>query len=209
MSDLAVLVVGDDPLARGGLAMLLAREPGIEVIAQAAPGDGLAAALAEQLPAVAIWDLGRRGGSGEVGRLRDLEVYRIPVLALVPDEDTAAEAFGAGARGLLFRDTDPARLAVALTAVAEGLVALDETLATALLRPPAAALEAPGEALTPRELEVLQLLSGGLSNKQIADRLGISEHTAKFHVNAILGKLGAQTRTEGVVRAARLGLIIL
>ena len=65
------------------------------------------------------------------------------------------------------------------------------------------------EDLTPRELEVLQLLAEGLSNKEIARRLGTSEHTVKFHVNAILGKLGAHSRTEAVTRAARLGLIIL
>jgi two-component system, NarL family, nitrate/nitrite response regulator NarL len=63
--------------------------------------------------------------------------------------------------------------------------------------------------LTPRELEVLRLLSEGLSNKLIAARLGVSEHTAKFHLNAILGKLGAQSRTEAIVQAARLGLVAL
>jgi len=67
----------------------------------------------------------------------------------------------------------------------------------------------PGESLTSRELEVLQYLAEGLPNKAIALKLGISEHTIKFHVNAILGKLGAQSRTEAVVRASRLGLIIL
>jgi DNA-binding NarL/FixJ family response regulator len=65
------------------------------------------------------------------------------------------------------------------------------------------------ESLTDRELQVLSRLAEGLSNKQIAARLGISEHTAKFHVNAILGKLGVQSRTEAVVRAARLGLLML
>jgi DNA-binding NarL/FixJ family response regulator len=65
------------------------------------------------------------------------------------------------------------------------------------------------EPLTSRELEVLQLLVEGVSNKGIAERLGISEHTAKFHVNSILGELGAQNRTEAVTRAARTGLIIL
>jgi DNA-binding CsgD family transcriptional regulator len=63
--------------------------------------------------------------------------------------------------------------------------------------------------LTPREREVLALLAEGLSNKAIADRLAISEHTAKFHVNAVLAKLGVQRRTEAVVRAARLGLVTL
>ena len=65
------------------------------------------------------------------------------------------------------------------------------------------------ESLTPREREVLALLAEGLSNKAIADRLDISEHTAKFHVNAVLAKLGVQRRTEAVVRAARMGLVTL
>jgi len=65
------------------------------------------------------------------------------------------------------------------------------------------------EDLTAREMEVLQLMAAGLANKAIAQQLAISEHTIKFHVNAILGKLGAHTRTEAVTRAARLGLIVL
>jgi two-component system, NarL family, nitrate/nitrite response regulator NarL len=65
------------------------------------------------------------------------------------------------------------------------------------------------EPFTARELEVVQLLAAGLTNKEIAQRLGITEHTVKFHVNAILGKLGAATRTEAVVQAARLGIVVL
>ncbi|HEX9940563.1 MAG TPA: response regulator transcription factor, partial [Thermoanaerobaculia bacterium] len=65
------------------------------------------------------------------------------------------------------------------------------------------------ETLTPRELEVLQLLSQGLPNKLIAQRLGISEHTVKFHVNAVLGKLGVQSRSEAIVQAVRSGLVVL
>jgi len=65
------------------------------------------------------------------------------------------------------------------------------------------------ESLTPRELEVLHLIGQGLSNRAIASRLAISEHTAKFHVNAILGKLGAQTRAEAVAQGVRLGLLLL
>jgi len=67
----------------------------------------------------------------------------------------------------------------------------------------------PVEELTPRETEVLQLMADGLTNKAIAQKLSISEHTVKFHVNAILGKLGVQSRTEAVVRATRLGLLLL
>lgn len=204
-----VLVVGADPLARGGLVLLLEREPEVVVLGQTAPGADLAAALEGDEPDAVVWDLGRGPGAADTGRIRDLERYRLPAVVLVADEDAAAEAYGAGARALLFRDAEPARIVAALQAVAEGLVTLDDALATALLRPPAALQEAPQEALTPRELEVLQLLAMGLGNKQIGDRLAISEHTAKFHVNAILAKLGARTRTEGVVRAARLGLVIL
>ena len=65
------------------------------------------------------------------------------------------------------------------------------------------------EPLTPREIEVLHLLAEGMTNRAIAQRLEISEHTVKFHVNAILGKLGAQSRTDAVVRATRLGVILL
>jgi two-component system nitrate/nitrite response regulator NarL len=89
---------------------------------------------------------------------------------------------------------------------------LDESFAAALLGDlrdaPATAADLP-ESLTPREAEVLQLLTQGLPNKGIAQRLGISDHTVKFHVNAILGKLGVQSRGEAIVRAVRLGLVAL
>jgi two-component system, NarL family, nitrate/nitrite response regulator NarL len=90
--------------------------------------------------------------------------------------------------------------------VARGLSVLDGVLARQFVRPPAAA---PQEPLTPREREVLALLAEGLANKTIAARLGISEHTAKFHVNAILGKLGVESRAEAIVHAARAGLVVL
>jgi DNA-binding NarL/FixJ family response regulator len=85
---------------------------------------------------------------------------------------------------------------------------LDAALSAALLAP-RDRVPAPSEELTARELQVLQALAEGLPNKAIALRLGISEHTIKFHVNSILSKLGAQSRTDAVVRASRLGLIIL
>jgi DNA-binding NarL/FixJ family response regulator len=77
------------------------------------------------------------------------------------------------------------------------------------VEPPGDAGQPLVEPLTPRELEVLRLMAEGLPNKGIAQRLEISEHTVKFHVNAILGKLGVESRTEAVVRATRLGLILL
>jgi len=101
-------------------------------------------------------------------------------------------------------------LLAALQAVARGLAVFEPTLSPVRPTPRASASTPTSpEALTPREREVLSLLAEGLSNKAIADRLAISEHTAKFHVNAVLSKLGVQRRTEAVVRAARLGLVTL
>ncbi|MFL6290248.1 MAG: response regulator transcription factor [Thermoanaerobaculia bacterium] len=194
-----VLIVGEDPLARGGLGILLSGEPGIEVVGQVSPHEA-AGAMESFFPQMVIWDLGvnPRG----VERF----VQGAEVLVLVPDAELASEALRAGARGVLLRESGVRRLAAAVQAVAAGLIVLESTFD--LLRQPTASPEL-AEPLTPREVEVLQLLAEGLSNPRIGERLGISEHTAKFHVNAILGKLGAQGRTDAVMRAARLGLILL
>ena len=111
------------------------------------------------------------------------------------------------ARAVLARHVEPGRLEAALRAAHLGLVVVDE-IAGPLVRPRSTVLPT-AETLTPRENEALQLLSEGLSNRQIAERLGIGERTAKFHVNSILAKLGALSRTEAVVLAARLGLVTL
>jgi len=89
------------------------------------------------------------------------------------------------------------------------LAVFEPTLATTMFHASTTGMEAPAEALTGREMEVLQLLAEGLPNKIIANKLSITDHTVKFHVNAIMSKLGVQSRTEAVVRATKLGLIIL
>ena len=203
-ADTRVLIVGEDPLARGGLTVLLAAEPGLTVLGQAAPGAQTEAAVATLQPEAVLWDLGASPNTVPA------QLSAVPaVVALVTDGELAAEALATGARGALSREAGAARIAAALRAAAHGLVTFDEGFSSAVLRPQAPASGSLIEPLTPREIEVLQLLSEGLSNRVIGDRLGISEHTAKFHVNAILGKLGAQGRTDAVVRAARLGLILL
>ena len=110
-------------------------------------------------------------------------------------------------RQVLLRDANEERLTAALVAVAAGLVVISPSLIGVLAREDAA--ESAAIDLTPREVEVLSLLAEGLTNKAIAHRLTISEHTVKFHVNAIMGKLDAQSRTDAVVRATRQGLIAL
>jgi two-component system nitrate/nitrite response regulator NarL len=212
MADLRVLVVADDSLVRAGLAALLATQelPGLPVceVVDQITSDSWPEASGASVPDVIVWDLGLDPAE-QLERLADLEAVSQPVVVLLPDEMHAADVWTAGARGLLLREVGAGQLLVALAAVVEGVVVLDPDLASILL--PAGHVGGPSlvEDLTPREFDVLQLLAEGLSNKAIASQLDISEHTVKFHVNAILGKLGAQSRTEAVVRATRLGLIIL
>lgn len=214
MDDLRVLIVADDPLARAGLAALLADQERCQVVGQVAHQADLLAEIDAAFPDVVLWDLGWEGGES-LERLAELADDLPPVMVLLPGaaraEGDAATAWGAGARGLLLRNAGAGRVLAGLSALVHGLVVLDPELAAEMLLPDQG-LETPMslvEDLTAREMEVLQLLAEGLPNKAIARRLGISDHTVKFHVNAILGKLGAQSRTAAVVRATRAGLILL
>ena len=206
MSNLRVLIIAQDPLARAGLAALLADRPGCTVVGQiAGEGDWLAE-LDVYRPEVVVWD---SGWEADFDALADLSQTGIAVVVLLSDETQGMSAWLAGAQGLLRREVDPNRLAAAIEAVYRGLMIVDPALASALFTAREAAPALPLEELSQRELEVLQLLAEGLPNKTIARRLDISEHTVKFHVNAIMGKLGAQSRTEAAMRAARAGLILL
>jgi two-component system, NarL family, nitrate/nitrite response regulator NarL len=217
---LRVLLVGEDSLARSGLALLLAKEPGIAVVAERAEraaGADLAAEMAAAGAAVALWDLGPDPDAQLETLALAARESGAPILALLEpgSSERTSLAIAEGARGVLARNASPARIAAALVAIANGLLVLDQVLdqapAMSSAFGPHAVRQAEllAEPLTPREHEVLRLLAEGLATKQIAGRLGMSEHTAKSHVNAILGKLGAESRTEAVVRAARLGLIAI
>lgn len=212
MADLRLLVVAGDPLARAGLTMLLSNQPGLQIVGQVGESEALTAEVEVYRPDVIVWDLGWEPGDS-IEMLAELaaesEEPGIAVVGLIPDGEQASAVWLAGVGGLLFRDVTIERLFAAIQAVDQGLAAIEPELLADLL--PTASFEEPTltEALTPRELEVLQLLAEGLANRAIAQQLDISEHTVKFHVNAIMGKLGAQSRTAAVVQATRLGLIIL
>lgn len=205
-SSLRLALVAEDPLARGALARALSDQAEGWTVVAAGTQVELEAARGAP-PDVVLWDTGLRLTEG-AALAPDLGA---PVLALVADEAAGELALGEGARGLLFRDVAPGMLVAALHAVARGLTVFEPGLSHVRAAPRSTAPSgAPGpDTLTPREREVLGLLAEGLSNKAIADRLAISDHTAKFHVNAVLAKLGVQRRTEAVVRAARLGLVTL
>jgi two-component system nitrate/nitrite response regulator NarL len=202
--ELKVVVVAGDPLAHAGLVSLLEEQAGVTVVPTMSGSDVLDAPIAD----VAVWDLGWQTEE-ELARLVALEDSEPPIVALLPDEAYAAEAWAAGVRGLLLREVEVGQLVAALHSVSQGLIVFDPRLSRTAAASLSQAEAMPVETLTARELQVLQLLAEGLPNKAIAQRLEISEHTVKFHVNAILGKLGSQSRTEAAMRAARLGLILL
>jgi DNA-binding NarL/FixJ family response regulator len=212
MVDLRLLIVAPDPLARAGLATLLADQPGTLLIGQTNSSNTLPDELDTYRPDIIIWDLGWEP-EDHLGLLADVigdeDESGPAVIALLPDEEQAGGVWSAGVKGLLLRETSAEQLLAAITAVSQGLTVITADLTPQLLSaPPTPALDS-AEALTSREQEVLQLVAEGLTNKAIAQALSISEHTVKFHINTIMGKLNAPSRTAAVVRATRLGLILL
>ena len=184
-----VLLVSSDPLVRAGLAGLLAPSATGAIFEAGAPVDAV------------VWDVASAPAP-------PLGPDGPPVLALVREEQEARAALSRGAAGAVLRTADGTTLQAALLAVARGLVVLEHGFGS-LLPAPDARPAPSAAAFTPREREVLALLARGLSNRDIAEALEISAHTAKFHVNSILQKLGVERRTEAVVRAARMGLVTL
>ncbi len=205
MNKLRVVVVADDPLARAGLAGLLVDMPNCDLVQQVSSGQLETVEGNTAVPDLFVWDVGWEPPA----ELPAWAEWDVPVIALLASEEDAAAIWATGVRALLPRIVDGERLATAVAAVHQGLLIIHPRFAEELL-PESTTAPAPlREDLTPREREVLQLLAEGLANKAIARRLAISDHTVKFHVNAIMSKLGAQSRTEAVVRATRLGLILL
>jgi DNA-binding NarL/FixJ family response regulator len=195
------------------------------VLADALAVDGLRAALAAdgrlacvgslEEAEIVLWDLGTDGARvtpASQSTWSELRGRQQAVVALVADDAAAAHALEQGALGVVQRRIDGAMLSAAILAVRLGLCVLDPRVIDVAEHalpspPPKAADDDEIDALTSREREVLELLALGLSNKLIADRLDVSVHTIKFHVNGILAKLGADTRTAAVARALRRGLV--
>ena len=195
-----VAVVSDDPLLRSALTSLLAQVGEARVVPQAD---------AE----VVLWDPGPDPDRA-LARMRELRLLGAPAVAVISSAAHLAPALAAGADGVVLRADVGVDLGAALTAVKHGLTVIDAGLAPSLTAPgptarPVTGKPRGGGELTERERQVVTLLAEGLSNKLIADRLGISDHTAKFHVNGVMAKLGAGTRTEAVVEAVRRGLVTL
>jgi DNA-binding NarL/FixJ family response regulator len=213
------IIAARQPIARAGLRGLLADLSDVTVVAvTTAPADASRAA-AELRPDLVL--LAWEGEEVEVvvaltETLADTGAALIVVVGEPPPPSAVLAFLRAGGRGVLPGDVASEDLGAAIRAVARGLLVLPPALTRALATPSAAAVldefgqsGQPESPLTEREREVLQLLALGLPNKTIARRLNVSEHTVKFHVGSILAKLNADSRTEAVTRAARLGLVTL
>jgi DNA-binding NarL/FixJ family response regulator len=203
---IAVAILADDAARDDGIARLIERAPGVELVGVAADEAALVQLLEAVRIDIVVVALDADETRGVIAGLAE----EAAVIALVTEGPDATAALRAGARGVLLRPADGAEIAAAIQAVAAGLSALPGSLLDDIVRPGGVDSAASDtEALTPRELEALALIAAGASNKVIARRLGISVHTAKFHVAGVLETLGAHSRAEAVAIAARLGLVLL
>jgi DNA-binding NarL/FixJ family response regulator len=160
--------------------------------------------LTEDTPDVTVADL------DEGASIEDWPAGPAVLLVGSPGEFAGTEISGDTPRGYLLKEATASELAAAVEAVAQGLVVFDPALAAMVANPPhERPLLLEGTVLSDREIEVLTHVAAGLPNKGIARELGISEHTVKFHVGTILGKLGAASRTEAVTVAVRGGILPL
>jgi two-component system, NarL family, response regulator YdfI len=209
-----VFIVAASPLIRAGLQSMLA-ESHIDFAGSAVDFETISGQLVDVEPDVVLVEVAADTHEELLNALEDSEIareYAVIVLSEQPRAEWTSKALRAGVRAVLPREVSPEQLRAALEAAAAGLVVVHPSEVSAVLPAPAA-LSSPvrelPEPLTPREREVLQMISAGLGNKEIAGRLSISEHTVKFHVASILGKLGASTRTEAVSIGIRHGLVLL
>jgi len=209
-----VFIVAASPLIRAGLQSMLA-DSRFDIVGSAADLESLSGQFVDVEPDVVLVEAATYAQEELVNALEVAELAQeYPVILLSQQPKTAwlSKALRAGVRAVLPRDVAPEQLRAALEAAAAGLLVIHpselDTVLSATVGP-SAPLDELLEPLTRREREVLQMLAAGLANKEIAARLAISDHTVKFHVASIIGKLGASTRTEAVSAGIRRGLVML
>jgi two-component system, NarL family, response regulator len=203
-SELTVLVADDHPVTLEGLALILERQPGIRVVAQATNGEEAVRLYAELRPRVALLDIRMPllDGSGATTQIRRIDPQaRIILLSALSGDQDISRGLNAGASGYLLKDGPVAELLEAIAKVAAGGRYLSGAAGTIL------ASRMSKQALTSREDEVLRLAALGLSNKEIAGRLGISEGTVKSHLNSVMQKLEVGSRTQAAKVARERGLL--
>jgi DNA-binding NarL/FixJ family response regulator len=199
-----ILIVDDHPVVRVGLSSMLGVQPGITVAGSAANGAAAVDQARSLSPDIVLIDLRMPGMNGieTIHALRNQALpARVIVLTSFETDEDIYSAVKAGAEGYLLKNTTPEEMLHAIRLVSAGKRYFTPQVAARLA-------ERLGRAeLTPREHEILTLLAKGYSNKQIGRELRISNNTARNHVNNILEKLGARTRTEAAVLALQQGLV--
>ena len=204
-----VLVADDHPMLREGLVAVLSTQPDFEVVGEASDGSETVRLAETVRPDVILLDLEmpKLDGVAALEGLRDAgSTARAIVFTAYDTDERILGALRAGARGYLLKGASRKEIFDAVRTVHAGGSLLEPGVTTRLLDHVREERE-PQEPLTPRELEVLLLISEGLHNSEIAGRLFVTERTVKFHVSSILAKLGADNRTEAVALATRRGLI--
>jgi DNA-binding NarL/FixJ family response regulator len=211
--DLKVIVVDDHELFRRGVIGLL-QERGIPVVGEAGLAADAIRQAAEIGPCVVLMDLSLPGMSGIEATQRltaAAPLARVLVLTVFVDDQHIIDALLAGACGYVLKDAPIEQIVEGIRAAARGEALISPRIASRLVRrlrePDEVELSVTGDALTPRELEVLELLARGLDNSHIAGALHLSQHTVKNHVSAILMKLQVENRIQAAVRAVRGGLV--
>ncbi len=210
-----ILVADDHPVVRQGLVAMLNTQPDFDVIGEAGSGTETIERVAAQAPDVLLLDLEMPEPDG-VEVIRQLRErgrdVRVIVFTAFDTDERIVGAVQAGAQGYLLKGAPRDEIFEAIRVVNEGGSLLQPVVASKLLKHmsgEAGVHDAGPEPLTDREMEVLELLAQGKTNKEIAAELIITERTAKFHVSSIMGKLGAGNRTEAVAIAAQQGLVEL
>lgn len=202
-----VLVADDHAVVRHGLKQLLATFDGVELVGEAANGEEAAVLAAERSPDVVLMDLEMPVADGieATKRIRAQNAdVAIVVLTSFSDREKILQALDAGAVGYLLKDVEPEDLEKAIAAAARGESPLDPKAARALVS--ARRATAPAEGLSDREREVLLMVVDGLANKQIAQRLSISEKTVKAHLTRVYSEIGVTDRTQAALWAQRHGI---
>jgi DNA-binding NarL/FixJ family response regulator len=218
MKKLRILLVDDQAMFREGLRLILGQQPDFEILGEA--GDGLAAveAVRRDPPDVVLMDLRMPGVGGvEATRRIKAESPGVPVVVLTTfeEDEEVFSALRAGASGYLLKASSSERLCEAIRLASRGETWLEPSVAAKVvaefgrMRQTAPSSHPPRlpEPLSPRELEVLGCLAGGMSNKEIGRKLAISEGTVKNHMSQVLGKLQVLDRTQAALRARELGLL--
>ncbi|WP_144661810.1 response regulator transcription factor [Paenarthrobacter nicotinovorans] len=203
MTTISVLLVDDHTVVRSGLKALLGTQPDIAVVGDVSSGEEALEAVQEHAPAVVLMDLSMGAGMDGIEAIKKLRQHNpkqaVIVFTTYDSDADIVRAVDAGAMGYLLKDAAPEEIFAAVRGAVQGKSVMSAPVASRLFQH----MRNPDEVLTPREAELLSLLTQGLSNRDLGKRLFISEATVKTHLAHIYAKLGVETRAAAIATAIR------